>query len=485
MPDVGAPVLVYDRIEENRQTTKRLLTAFALVLLPFASGATVWLMPLIVGPLMLFVGSSPKLQSYVQQMSTSELAALEVGMLVLALLAVTVGMAVATASFLNRYGPSMVLRTARARLTERETELDLHRLVENLCIGAGLPKPRIYVIESSTANAFAIGRDPADASIVVSRGLLTLLERRELEGVIAHELSHVGNHDIRLNTTLAAMIGALTIPLTIIAAILGRHRIIAVFGGFILLQFGAGFVLMGQVLLSGEIELPSFLRWWILHALFAPFYVVLIAPGIGKLVQRAVSREREYLADADAVLLTRNPRALATALVKVDKMVGSPIRVGPATEHLYFVDPLGENAPWLARLFRTHPPIAERLELLERMGSGIAKTVLEDTAEPEIKPPEIAAPPGAPAPAPELGDGADVRSSEAALGRRFRVKERELSLYEKPDGWSRVVQRLERGTVVTARGKESGFLLVSTGEGVVGYLGGRGRLAVEGEDEGV
>jgi heat shock protein HtpX len=530
MSESSAPVLVYDRIDSNRDTTRRLLIIFAFALLPVATGATVWMMPAIAGPLMMIGGASPALQSAAQEMSTNELAAIEVGVLLLAFAAAMVGMAVATVFFLTRYATAMVLRAARARPCDRASELELHRVVENLCIGAGIPMPRLYVIESTTPNAFAAGRDAADASIAVSRGLLLLLDRRELEGVIAHELSHVGNQDIRLNTTLSALIGTMTIPLNFVTGIFRRHRIIAVFGGFALLQLVAAFLFMAQLLLSGELGLPSLVVWWSLHALITPFYIVLGAPVIGKLVQRAVSREREYLADADAVLLTRNPEALAKALVKVDAVSGSPLRVGPATEHFYFVDPLGAGAPWLARWFRTHPPVSERLELLARMGSGIPASVLDEAAdaaaesrvlesapadgpdeessffddsvtafseEPErglqsdstpSTPKREIIPLGIgvrPMPDGECDGPGDVVSGEALLGARFRLREHEAPLYEKPDGWSRVVERLEQGAVLTARDRENGFLRVSTGDGVVGYLGKDQRLAVAGEEDGV
>jgi heat shock protein HtpX len=495
--------------------------------IPFASGATVWLLPLIVSPLMMFASSSTAVQESMREMSTKSLVAVEGGILLLSMLLVSVGMALATAFYLSRHGAAMVRRAARAVSCDRSTELELHRVVENLCIGAGLPKPEIFVIESTTPNAFATGRDPEDAAIIVSRGLLTLLDRRELEAVIAHELSHIGNQDIALNTTLAALIGTLTIPLTFISRLFRIHRIITVFGSFVLLQVLGGFALLAGLLLSGELDMPPFLVWWSLHALMAPFYVVLIAPLIGRGVQRAVAREREFLADADAVLLTRNPEALATALLKVDAATGTPIRVGPATEHLYFVDPLTPDAPWLAKLFRTHPPVAERVELLASMGTGIPASVRErilklasewslsashSADEPDDWRPAVGAgamaltgisdptPVGAPRPPAPLPESIGAPASEpepsvdpadlvvcrhAPLGEPLRVCECDVPLYERPDGWSRVVDRLERGSVVTARGREEGFLRVSTGEGVVGYLGWDLRLAVVGDGEGV
>jgi heat shock protein HtpX len=491
------------------------------------------------GPLMIIGSTSPAMQQTIQQMSMIELAALEGGMLLLSLIMVTIGMTLATAFLIHRYASAMVLRTARARVVGREQELELHRLVENLCIGAGLPKPRLCVIESSTPNAFATGRDSEHASIAVTRGLLTLLDRRELEGVIAHELSHIGNQDIRLSTMLAGLIGTMTIPLALITTIFRLHWVVGV---FVVLMFapimGSGLLIV-SVLLSGEFrEFPPFLVWWTVHAIAAPFYFIFVAPLVGRLIRRAVSREREFLADADAVLLTRNPDALALALVKVGSAMGTPIRVGPATAHLYFVDPVSRKAPWLTKLFRSHPPIEERLDLLARLGSGIPPSAFaeardagaenraraslaaeaaggerEPSPAPAMafsEPPETvslkAAPAGSAEPARaaptredqgtgSIGTGSTsaqklagagiVLASDAQLGERFRLGEEGVPLYELADGWSRVLLQLTPGAVVTVRDREKGFLLVSTGDDIVGYLGRNTRLAVMGDEEGV
>jgi heat shock protein HtpX len=364
-------VLVYDRIEANRRKTRLLLGTVALILLPVASGATVWLMPLLMIPLMILVGSSPGLQQSIQQSSPADLVALEGGLLALSLGLVTLFIALATTFLIHRYASALVLRAAGARPVEREAELDLHRSVENLCIGMGLPRPRLYLIESESANAFATGRDPEHAAVAVTRGLLTLLDRRELEGALAHELSHIGNHDVRLATTLAGLIGALSLPGRLFAALL-RHRVLAILALFVGAQVGIGLAAAAWVLLSGALaEFPPFIRWWSLHAISAPFYVVVLAPLLGRLVRRAVSREREFLADADAVLVTRNPGALALALVKASSATGAPLRAGAATAHLYFVDPVRGEGPWIAQPFRSHPPVEERLDLLARMGGDV------------------------------------------------------------------------------------------------------------------
>jgi heat shock protein HtpX len=476
---------------------------FTLAMLPVATGATVWFMPLLMGPLMMVLIASPSIQQSIQQWNLAQLAALEVGVLLLSLLIVTIGMALGTTAMIARYASRLVLRTAKARLVGREQELELHRVVENLCIGAGLPKPRLYVIEAGAPNAFATGRDPKDASIAVTRGLLTLLDRRELEAAIAHELSHIGNQDTRLNTTLAGLVGALTIPLTLVTASLRRHRMLSAGALLMFAPMVFGILVTAVSFVCGEAfdGVHPVLRWWTLHALVAPFYLVFLAPLVARLIRRAVSREREFLADADAVLLTRSPEPLARALLKVGAAMDAPIGVGAATTHLYFVDPLRPEAPWLARRFRAHPPIEQRLELLAGMGSGVPPTALAEARragmehrDAEAAPPdrcdsappesgeaarETASPetegsgsigPGAPNEREPAGVGL-VFAEDAGTGAQLRLGESITPLLEEPDGWSRSLVRLPRDEVVTVCGKKNGYLRVTTRDDMVGYIG--------------
>jgi heat shock protein HtpX len=387
MSEMPEPLLVYNRINTNRRRTRQLLVAFAVAMLPFASGATVWLaMPVLFTIGLFVVGLAPGLADAMEPASLEQAVMVEAGLFGSALILVMIALVVATTLLIYRYSSAMVLRAAQARPVAREDELDLHRIVENLCIGAGLPKPRLHLIESSTPNAFATGRTSGQAELVVTRGLLTLLDRRELEGVVAHELSHIGNQDIRLNTTLAGLVGTLTLPLTMIMAVLRSHPIVAVLGIVVGLPLVSSVLLLGwfgltelseQVREATGQELPPILWWWGLHSLATPFYMVLIAPVVGRLLKRGVSREREFLADADAVALTRNPESLALALIKVGSAHGTPIKVGPATAHIYFVDPVPADGPWLAGWFRSHPPVGDRLELLSQMGSGIAPSAVQ------------------------------------------------------------------------------------------------------------
>jgi heat shock protein HtpX len=218
---------------------------------------------------------------------------------------------------------------------------------------------------------------------VVTRGLLQLLDRRELEGVIAHELSHIGNHDIRLTTALSAIVGTLTFPFRI-----STMPIHAAFRANQALGFAAASVgvtvLMWYVLgvreelnaltdehLAGTI--PTFIQWWGIHALLAPLYALVVAPILALLIRQGVSRQREFLADADAALLTRDPAGLASALIKIGHARGERLSVGEGSVHLYIVDPEGEGS-LLHWLFPSHPPLEQRIQLLARMGQGISRT---------------------------------------------------------------------------------------------------------------
>ena len=535
MSEVPKPLLVYNRIEANRRRTRQLLALFAAISLPFASGATVWSLPLVSSIGLFVVLLVPSLMEAMQNASLEQAVLAELTLLGSSLLLAAVGLTVAISTLIYRYSSTLVLRAARARAVSRKDELQLHRIVENLCLGAGLPQPRLHIIESTTPNAFALGRDPQQAALVVTRGLLTLLDRRELEGVIAHELSHIGNQDIRLDTTLAGLVGTLTLPWTIIMAVLRSHPVLVALAVVVAMPLLSGFLLLGwfgltelpiQVREGTGQEFPPILWWWGLHAFATPFYMLLIAPLLARLLRRCVSREREFLADADAVALTRNPDALAMALVTVGSAHGAPIKVGPATAHIYFVDPIRSDGPWLARWFRSHPPIEDRLDLLLRMGSGIAPSALHDAirsgakqrdavtadegsataavssrqgVEPRASTPltwespdsldvrEIKtdgnADPGAMGAAPkrplqhtELDAQAILLAEEGTLGQPFRLVDGMTVLYSEPDGWSPVAGELSQGAVVTLEARDRGFVKVSTESGSAGYIGHRTRL---------
>jgi len=236
-------------------------------------------------------------------------------------------------------GDKIALWTSGAQPVEHDANPYVYHMVENLCITAGLPVPKIYIIEDPAINAFATGRKPALASIAITRGAIEKLQNEELEGVIAHELSHVGNYDIRFMTLVAVMVGAISILSNIfLRTRLFSRRGNSKEGG----NIGVIFMIVGIVL-------------------------AILSPLIAELIKLAISRKREYLADASGALLTRYPEGLANALEKIAAENQPMARVTPATAHLFLANPL--NGRKISNLFSTHPPIEERIKRLRGMES--------------------------------------------------------------------------------------------------------------------
>lgn len=238
------------------------------------------------------------------------------------------------------YSDKIVLSVSGAQEVDDTQAHDLHNLVENVCIAAGLPKPKIYIIDDSAMNAFATGRDPNHAVICFTTGIIARLEKRELEGVIAHELSHVGNYDIRLMSIVSVLVGTITL----IADWFTRGQL-----------YGLGRRRRGDGELNGIIM--------ILGILF-----IILSPIVATLIKLAISRHREYLADATGALITRYPKGLADALRKLSGDHEVLEAANGATAHLYITNPLRSDlGGFFAGLFDTHPPIEERIKRLEAM----------------------------------------------------------------------------------------------------------------------
>ena len=242
----------------------------------------------------------------------------------------------ATASYFA--GDKLVLAQSQARELAPGEETQLRNIVETLSIGLGIPPPRIYLIDDTAPNAFATGRDPKHASIAVTRGLIDKLDRTELEGVIAHELSHVGNHDIRVMLLVTVLVGT-----------------IALLSDWMFRSFAWGGGRRGRDRGGGGIILIIALA------------LAILTPVIATLIQLAVSRQREYLADASGALLTRYPPGLASALRKIAADKEALEVANKATASLYFANPLKDAPRAMDGLFDTHPPIAERIRRLEAM----------------------------------------------------------------------------------------------------------------------
>jgi heat shock protein HtpX len=301
------PILIYDRISANRRSTILLLALFVLLLagLSIVIGLVVGLpypyAPLLIIPFLVF------------------------------------------AIFSYYASSNIALAVSGAHPVSKEDEPDLYRTVENLSIGAGLPMPKVYLIEDSAPNAFATGRDPDHAAVTVTRGLLQKLDKLELEGVIAHELSHIGNYDIRVMTIVVVLLG-----------------LSALMSDFLLrlTWFGAG----GRGRNRGKSGGSAVL---IIYGL--AIAGAILAPIAAQAIRFAVSRQREYLADASGALLTRYPEGLARALEKISSDPEPLESANKATAHLYISNPLRDHTSFLNNLFDTHPPIAERVQRLRSM----------------------------------------------------------------------------------------------------------------------
>jgi len=238
------------------------------------------------------------------------------------------------------YSDKLVVAMTGAKPITHDEHRELWNVVENLAITAGLPMPKVYIVEDPSPNAFATGRDPEHAVVATTTGLLAILDRTELEGVIAHELSHVGNRDMLVSTVAVVLAGFVAI----IADILMRSMMFG--GGDRDNKAGALFLILG---IAG----------------------IILAPIAAQLIQMAISRKREYLADASGALLTRYPEGLASALEKIAAHSRPMRRANNATAHLFIADPFGNEkksmGQKISNLFQTHPPAADRIRILRNM----------------------------------------------------------------------------------------------------------------------
>jgi len=237
------------------------------------------------------------------------------------------------------YSDKIVIKVTGAKPITKEDNKELWNIVENLSITAGLPMPKLYIIEDSVPNALATGRNPENAAMAVTVGLLETLDKNELEGVIAHELSHIGNRDILVMTVVVVLVGfvALLSDIFLRSRLYGRGQRDNRAGGILIL---AGFILM------------------------------ILSPLIASLIQLAISRKREFLADASGALLTRYPEGLARALEKISAQSAPMKKANKATAHVYIHNPFGRRESFrggLSKIFQTHPPTRERVRALRGM----------------------------------------------------------------------------------------------------------------------
>lgn len=242
------------------------------------------------------------------------------------------------------WSDKIILKLSNAKEASREEFFDFYTVAENITAGQRMPMPKLYVIEDPAMNAFATGRDPEHAVVVATTGLLARLERPEIEGVVAHELAHVRNYDIRLMSIVTILVGFI--------ALLADWMLRASF-------FGGGRKREN----SGGGQLAMIM-------MVAGLVLAILSPFIAKIIQLAVSRRREFLADASGAGMTRNPEGLARALEKISADHQPLKAANKATAHLYISDPLKDAkgaAHWFAGLFKTHPPAEERIRALRSM----------------------------------------------------------------------------------------------------------------------
>lgn len=235
------------------------------------------------------------------------------------------------------FSDSIAIKMTRSRPLSESEAPELYDIVKRLSAQAGLPMPRVYITPSEQPNAFATGRNPAHAAVAVTEGIMRLLSRSELEGVLAHELAHVKNRDVLLGTIAASIAGAITM----VANMLQFSMIFGGMGGSD--DDGGGIIgLAGSLLM------------------------IILAPIAAMLIQMAISRTREFEADADGARIAGRPEGLAGALLKMERAAQKiPMQVNPAASHLFIVNPLSGQS--MARLFSTHPPIEERVRRLEEL----------------------------------------------------------------------------------------------------------------------
>jgi len=482
-------VLVYERIDANRRNTRWLMAVFLVLLFPLAGGLA---QHLTIDSI--FTAANPA------DVLTPPPGAIAEEVLSAILVLVTI--ALASVIVAVQFSSAILLQHAGARRLQPNEHPELRRTVENLCIGAGLPQPAIYLVDSDIANSFAVGRDPAHASLVVTTGLLALLTPRELAAVIAHELSHIGNYDTRLGTMLAAVVATLRWPWGLAEGIgryikeragdrdsLERRRNRRGIWLFLVRPLAALLASsIGSYLVASDFiihaPMPATLRIWRFLGIAMPFYVLLGAPAMATRLRRTISHEREFLADADAVLLTRDPGGLELALAKVGQAVAPGSSAGAATAHLYFVDPLRPGTSWWNTLYEVHPALTDRILRVSSMGMGVPPSELEAAittgkeygeklytklARQQL-PAELVPPDPAEWRA-RYGDplSAQLMDQSTVGGRMFRMTAEETPTYTSADGLSPVVKVLHQDELVTVRGVDGHFVRITAAD-VTGYI---------------
>ena len=467
MKDIAAPqrrALPYNRVAENKRRARALMAAFVLISLPAAAFLAMYLTFFFA----VLAGMTLGVFSAGGALGGDDWGAWAVVIIGLAVL-----LSLLTPVLVLWRATYLVLRLSGAHALTGDEQPGLRRTVENLCIGSGFPQPSLYVIDAGAANAFSTGLSPESSSLVVTTGLLELLDRRELEGVVAHELMQIGNYDTRVSTVLAAGIAFLRLPFTVVVAVFRfLFRVHWAVGGFALLYLGlpmlisiplgfaAGIALLDEEPVQGAV---------LLITMSIPMYALVVAPLLAEVIRAGVSRQQQFLADADGVLLARSAEPLATALVKMDAGGMAGLGAARSTAHLWTVDPLPEK-PWWERFWPDyHPPVEERVEMLARMGGGIPASAIESAASAgdTFRANQETAPSAAGAsPRPPGG----ISPDRAAVPSAYRLMAVGTVVYAAPDAHGAELEKLAKGALVVVHETVGEYLHVITPRDHVGYI---------------
>jgi heat shock protein HtpX len=463
MAEGTRPVLVYDQIATNERRALILLAIYALIALPsmlYASAAGVALFALATS---VRSGADGPRIAPTLPLSFADFVIATAGLAIVLLFGLLL--------FAYWAGSGLILTAVRARALDEREEPELRRVVDNLCIGSGLPPPRLYLLEEAAPNAFAVGNDPHHAAIVVTRGLLELMDRDELQGVIAHELSHIGNRDTAVSSLLVVLTGLLHFPRVGIMSLFqnsSRPAEDVQFSGWLYLTFIFLWTIGGlptsravsslgrdvermsaQVVAALPFALPA----------LALLYVIFVAPWLADLARAALSREQESRADADAALLTRNPQGLAEALAKIQGATEAQVFSATAVSQLCIVDPLGGDS-------RTHPAIRTRIVALSMMAGTIIPADLEAAA------------------AAGAAWAGEVPAAAVVARGAFRLTG-DCTLYDGPNFAARQIGELRAGAIVVLVARHADFFRVITPADTFAFLQVRTPMEVVPDDTAV
>jgi heat shock protein HtpX len=386
------PAFAWTRVDQNRRATRVLTAVMVIALAPLAAAATIWIAPWGMLVVAMLASFWVPLQRIVLEGRPEELLRLQAGIFTAAFAIGSVGLTLIATWGIHRFAARIILARASARRVDPTNAARLCRIVDSLSIGAGLLAPDVHIIDSPVPNAFSTSRNTRRASLIVTSGLLNVLDERELENVVAHELSHIGNHDTRFETLAAGLTAILTLPLAVLLRLFAMHWMIGTAATLASLWFLSMVLSVAGTALSRELDdMPRILVWWTLAGVAVTLYTLVCAPVIGLTIRNAATRSRDFLADADTVLITQDPEGLALALAKVHDAQRPSSRSLLATSRLLFVTPRSRWAEWMG----DGSLVDARINELISMGTGFDWTTIEGATRPSDEPASTTPPTGA------------------------------------------------------------------------------------------